>query len=126
MVQKNVELSETQKGIYFDCQVNDPTSYNISASMQFDHLQMEIFRQSIELLMYEQVVLRTRIEIQNDVPVLSVHEDMDYSLALWDLSSENQENPKEQQLVALVDECIGTPFEPGERSSVPYNDCSDG
>ena len=53
----------------------------------------------------------TGIEIQNDVPVLSVHEDMDYSLALWDLSSENQENPKEQQLEALVDECIGTPFE---------------
>ncbi|WP_339308746.1 amino acid adenylation domain-containing protein [Paenibacillus sp. FSL L8-0435] len=111
MVQKTVELSETQKGIYFDCQVNDPTSYNISASMQFDHLQMEIFRRAIELLMYEQVVLRTRIEIKNDVPVLSVHEDMDYSLALWDLSSENQENPKEQQLEALVDECIGTPFE---------------
>ena len=50
MVQKTVELSETQKGIYFDCQVNDPTSYNISASMQFDHLQMEIFHQAIELL----------------------------------------------------------------------------
>ncbi|WP_434756738.1 amino acid adenylation domain-containing protein [Paenibacillus amylolyticus] len=109
MVRKTVELSETQKGIYFDCQVNDPSSYNISASIQLERLQLEAFRRSIELLMHEQVVLRTHIEIQQDRPVLSIHDDMEYSLILRDLSHEHQDE-KEHQLEAFIEECIQAPF----------------
>ncbi|WP_123062640.1 non-ribosomal peptide synthetase/type I polyketide synthase [Paenibacillus amylolyticus] len=109
MVRKTVELSETQKGIYFDCQVNDPSSYNISASIQLERLQLEAFRRSIELLMHEQVVLRTHIEIQQDRPVLAIQDDMEYSLILRDLSQEHQDN-KEQQLEAYIEECIQAPF----------------
>ncbi|OPG94385.1 hypothetical protein B2I21_30820 [Chryseobacterium mucoviscidosis] len=110
MNRKTVELSETQKGIYFDCQMNDPTSYNISASIQIKPLQLDMFHRAIKLLMYEQVVLRARIEIQHDVPVLAVHEDMDPVLVFRDLSGEKQEDLKEKQLKAWIGECIGTPF----------------
>lgn len=110
MLRKTVELSETQKGIYFDCLVNDSASYNISASIQLNALHLEIFHRAIELLMHEQVVLRTRIEIQNDVPILAVHEEMNVMLVSRDLSGEEHEDLKEQQLKAWIEECIGTPF----------------
>ncbi|MGW7157950.1 amino acid adenylation domain-containing protein [Paenibacillus taichungensis] len=110
MNRKTVELSETQKGIYFDCQMNDPASYNISASIQIKPLKLDMFHRAIELLMYEQVVLRARIEIQRDVPVLTVHEEMDPEFVFRDLSDEKQEDLKEKQLKAWIEECIGTPF----------------
>ncbi|PQP85212.1 hypothetical protein C0Q44_12205 [Paenibacillus sp. PCH8] len=110
IVRKTVELSETQKGIYFDCQMNDPVAYNISASIHLGQLNMEILHRAIELLIYQQVVLRTRIEILNDVPVLAVHEDMNYSLVFRDLNSEKQMDLRDQQLKSWIEECMGTPF----------------
>lgn len=109
MVRKTVELSETQKGIYFDCQVNDPASYNISASIQIEGLHLEAFHRSVALLMSEQVVLRTHIEIQQDRPVLSIQEDMDYALILRDLRDQHQAE-KQQQLKAAIEAFIQTPF----------------
>lgn len=109
MVRKTVELSETQKGIYFDCQVNDPSSYNISASIQIEGLQLETFRRSITMLMYEQVVLRTHIQIHQDRPVLSIQDDMEYALTLRDLRDVHQDE-KHQQMKASIEAFIQSPF----------------
>nr|WP_260866418.1 non-ribosomal peptide synthetase/type I polyketide synthase [Paenibacillus xylanexedens] len=109
MVRKTVELSETQKGIYFDCQVNDPSSYNISASIQIEGLQLETFRRSITMLMYEQVVLRTHIQIHQDRPVLSIQDDMEYALIMRDLRDVHQDE-KHQQMKAAIEAFIKSPF----------------
>ena len=46
---KKIELTESQKGIYFDCQL-DPVSYNISASILLYDLKEEHFENAFELL----------------------------------------------------------------------------
>lgn len=70
---KKIELSEFQKGIYFDCQIDDPISYTISATILFENLQEEPFENACKLLIAEQEALRSSIILINDFPSLMIH-----------------------------------------------------
>ncbi|WP_440110455.1 amino acid adenylation domain-containing protein [Paenibacillus sp. QZ-Y1] len=98
MIRKTVELSETQKGIYFDCQVEDPSSYNIAVTISMKELNVQLFRNAIELLVNEQEALRSSLEIQNDLPVLVIEREVPLQLIERELDATLNEVQKEQQL----------------------------
>ncbi|MDQ0191714.1 non-ribosomal peptide synthetase/type I polyketide synthase [Paenibacillus wynnii] len=86
MITKRVELSETQKGIYFDCQIDNPISYNISATLLIEGLQEKHFESALKLVIGEQEALRSSLEMVDDLPVLAIHDRIPYVLVKEDFS----------------------------------------
>ncbi|RCX18754.1 amino acid adenylation domain-containing protein [Anaerobacterium chartisolvens] len=109
MIIKRLELTEIQKGIYFDCQIDNPVSYNISASILFEDLQEKYFENALKLLVIEQEAMRSCLEIVNDLPMYSVHDGVDFKLVKQDIS----ESPgnREELLKGIVEEEIGKAFD---------------
>ncbi|MHB8064688.1 MAG: non-ribosomal peptide synthetase, partial [Ruminiclostridium sp.] len=86
MVIKRLKLTEIQKGIYFDCQIDNPISYNISAIILFENLEEKYFENAFKLLVGEQEALRSSIEITNDIPTITIHDKVDFELTKQDIS----------------------------------------
>ncbi|WP_223067485.1 non-ribosomal peptide synthetase/type I polyketide synthase [Paenibacillus caui] len=107
MIPKRVALSETQKGIYFDCQVDDPTSYNISAAIRIENLQITYLEHALRLLTSEQEVLRARLEMQDGLPVLAIDDQMECLLEQHDLDGYGEVPLRLQE---FIKEVIGKPF----------------
>ncbi|MBA2657654.1 MAG: acyltransferase domain-containing protein [Tatlockia sp.] len=77
-VANEVELSEVQKGIYFDCQIADPASYNLLASFMIDVVEDLRLQQACEILIAEQEALRYCVKIIDGVPKLILHEEINF------------------------------------------------
>ncbi len=100
MITKKIELSETQKGIYVDCQLDNPISYNVSATILLDNLQVNHFENALKLLVKEQEALRSSIQVIDAVPFLSIHSHVDCKLLMEDISDikENQKSKLEKMI----------------------------
>ncbi|MDO3410500.1 amino acid adenylation domain-containing protein [Saccharibacillus sp. CPCC 101409] len=107
MVHKQLALSETQQGIYFDCQTGDPAAYLVSAVMQADGLEAERLEQALTLLVHEQEALRCRVELVDGIPLLQVRADTDCALGLHDLGA--AEN-RDLELARLLEEIVIRPM----------------
>ncbi|MCK4258170.1 MAG: amino acid adenylation domain-containing protein [Halanaerobiales bacterium] len=108
MITKRLELSEIQKGIYYDSQVDNPVSYNISGTILLENIDEEYFEKAFKLLIEEQEALRSSIEIINDLPVFAIHDRIDFKLTKQDIS-DNSDN-QEEILGKIVEDEIGKAF----------------
>ena|GEM_PF-336311 len=70
-------LLEIQKGILFDSQVGDPAAYTISAVMMFNDMDLNLLRQSLQLVIHEQEALRSCIMMEEEGPQLVVVDSYD-------------------------------------------------
>lgn len=109
MIIKRLELTEIQKGIYFDCQIDNPVSYNISATILFEDLQEKYFENALKLLVIEQEALRSCLEIIDDLPMYAVHDHIDFKLTRQDISASS--GNREELLKGIVEEEIGKAFD---------------
>src|SRR5699024_6670962 len=92
VVVAQTELSEVQKGIFVDCQIDSPDSYNISATILLNNLNEKHFENAFSLLVKEQAVLRSTIEInENDMPMLVVHDQVKYEWERVELTNSGGE-----------------------------------
>lgn len=83
-LEKKYPLSPIQIGMYFDCQMGDPVSYNLSATFLCKNVSEVYFEHAFDILVAEQDVLRACIDIVNDTPVLVVKPDVPYELQKLD------------------------------------------
>ncbi|MCR8844313.1 amino acid adenylation domain-containing protein [Paenibacillus sp. SC116] len=109
MKMNSVELTETQKGIYFDCQVDNPLSYNISATIVIENLHEKHFENALKLVIGEQEALRSHLEIVNDYPVLVIHSEASVPLVKVDIS--HTADQKDDRLQSLFKEELATKFD---------------
>ncbi|GAA0365666.1 non-ribosomal peptide synthetase/type I polyketide synthase [Bacillus horti] len=108
MSSKTFELAENQKGIYFDCQVDNPLDYNISATIRLQNVDEKHLENALKLVVWEQEALRTKIDIQHDFPVFSTLDEIDFMWVKQDLS---QALNQHEELSAIIREEIGTAFD---------------
>ncbi len=109
MIIKRLELTEIQKGIYFDCQFDNQISYNISATILLEGLQEKYFENAFKLLIGEQEALRSSLETVNDFPVFAVHDQIDFKLTVQDLSGNLGE--QKELLEIIFEEETGRAFD---------------
>ena len=84
---KMTELSEIQKGIYFECQTGGKNIYNISASIKIsNHLDHKKFEQALNMLVEEQAALRSHIEWTDGSVTMVVNEQVDTTIHYYDVS----------------------------------------
>lgn len=108
MVKKKIELTEVQKGIYFDCQIDNPTAYNISATIQLEHVDEKAFEHALQLVVSEQEALRCSITMDDDLPVFCIHESVNFPLGIEDYRD------REENIISFnrrVEEIISEPFD---------------
>ncbi|MDF2801027.1 MAG: hypothetical protein K0S61_930 [Anaerocolumna sp.] len=95
MPEKIVELSEIQKGIYFECQTGGKNVYNISAAIKIkNHIDIMKLEQAVKKLIEEQAVLRSHIEITNDSLIMVVKDEVENTIVFYDISKENNRKTK--------------------------------
>lgn len=88
MEYKIMELSEIQKGIYFECQAGGKNIYNIPAAMQIEAvLNLSQLDRALMLLMEEQPVLRCSIKTDNNKLVLALEENISIHAQVHDVGS---------------------------------------
>ncbi|TVX91666.1 non-ribosomal peptide synthetase/type I polyketide synthase [Paenibacillus agilis] len=109
MKMNSVELTETQKGIYFDCLVDNPLSYNISATIVIENLHEKHFENALKLVIGEQEALRSHLEIVNDYPLLVIHNEASVPLVKADISA--AAGQKEELLRGMFEEELATKFD---------------
>ncbi|SFS02400.1 hybrid non-ribosomal peptide synthetase/type I polyketide synthase [Anaeromicropila populeti] len=109
MIIKRLELTEVQKGIYFDCQVDAPISYNISAAIYMEDLNETYFENAVSLVIHEQEALRSCLEISGDMPVIVIQDQINFYIEKEDLSG-NPEVTREEQN-QIVEKTIEKPFD---------------
>ena len=103
------ELSEIQKGIYFECQTGGKNIYNISAALKIkSHLDHKKFEQALNILADEQPVLRSHIELTEGSAAMVVNEQVDNAIHYYDVSMESN---KKQKIDEIVKEEIGYEFD---------------
>ena len=78
---RKVELSEIEKSIYFECQMEDSIVYNISVEIQTEKLDKNMVRSALILLANEQYALNSSINIIDGIPYLIVHKNVDLPFA---------------------------------------------
>ena len=106
---KMTELSEIQKGIYFECQTGGKNIYNISASIKIsNHLDHKKFEQALNMLVEEQAALRSHIEWTDGSVTMVVNEQVDTTIHYYDVSKESH---KKQKTDEIVKEEIGYEFD---------------
>ena len=108
MITKRLALTEIQKGIYFDCQIDNPIAYNISATLLLEDLQEKHLENAFKLLLGEQEALRSSIAVDDDLPVLIIHDRIDFKLTHTDLSADSE--TQQEQLNSIIAEEIGKAF----------------
>lgn len=106
---KDVELSATQKGIYFDCQLEDPVSYNLCATILFENINEILFENAFKLLIAEQEMLRCSLKIINDFPSLVVYDQIEFQLEKRDYS--NTEINQQKLISQFAEEEMQTAFD---------------
>lgn len=104
MVMYRLELTEVQKGIFFDCQIDDPLSYNITASIKLEDVDEARLEQALHLVIEEQEALRCSLDVIDDLPLLVVHDRIDYQMTKLDFSlePEHQEERLKQQVMQEI------------------------
>ena len=94
---KKTELSEIQKGIYFECQTGGKNIYNISAAIKISsHLDHKKFEQALNMLAEEQPVLRSHIEWTDGSVAMVVNEQVDTAIHYYDVSQESNQKTENQ------------------------------
>ncbi len=100
MPEKKVELSEIQKGIYFECQTGGKNVYNISAAIKIkNYLDNKKLEQALKRLTEEQAALRTYIELTDDSLAMVVREHADTAVHYYDVLKENDKIEKTDEIV---------------------------
>lgn len=85
---KIIELSEIQKGIYFECETGGKSIYNIPAAMQIEaELDLPKLNHALMLLMEEQPVLRCSVKLVNNKLALVLEDEITIHAHLHDVSS---------------------------------------
>lgn len=107
MKKKTIEMAEMQKGIYFDCQMEQTSSYHVSASVLLENADEQCLTNALKVLVHEQESLRSAFEIEDGLPVMHIYDKADYEFRKIDLSEEKDQNLK---VVEITKEIIGTPF----------------
>lgn len=115
MVTRRLELTEVQKGIFFDCQIDDPLSYNITASIMLEGVNEARLEQALNLVIEEQEALRCSLDVSDEMPLLVVHERINIQLTKLDFSAEpelQEERVKHQveQELSRVFDLTATPL----------------
>lgn len=88
MEYKFMELSEIQKGIYFECQAGGKNIYNIPAAMQIEAaLNLSQLDRALMLLMEEQPVLRSSVKTENNKLVLAIEDKISIHAYVYDVGS---------------------------------------
>lgn len=108
MTTKRLELIENQKGIYFDCQIDNPIAYHISATIMLENVHEVHFENAMKLLIGEQEALRSKIEIVDDLPIFVVQEQLEFELKKLDLS--DRQEKQEEFIKNIIEEEVGRPF----------------
>lgn len=97
---KKTELSEVQKGIYFECQTGEKNNYNISAAIKIKNpIDNEKFEKAVQMLVEEQVALRSHIELTDGSVSMVVNEKVDTTIHYYDVSKENNKKQKIDEIV---------------------------
>ncbi|HFE36856.1 MAG TPA: amino acid adenylation domain-containing protein, partial [Gammaproteobacteria bacterium] len=109
MVIKKLALTEIQKGIYFDCQIDDPVAYNISATLLLEGLDEKHLDNAFMLLLGEQEVLRSSINMVTGLPVMVIHDQVDFALARTDISDSPE--TQQEQLNLIIKEDVSRAFD---------------
>lgn len=109
MIIKKIELNEVQKGIYFDCEIGNSISYNISATMLLENLDENHLENALKLLVAEQEALRCNIQFTDGIPKLTIHDYIKFDFIKTDLSNEDKKN--DEKVNDIVNEEISRSFD---------------
>ncbi len=89
MSKRKVELSEIQKGIYFECQTGGKNTYNISAAIRIKNkIYKDVLEKALSLVVKEQVALGSHIEFEDDKLLMVENEENESSISVYDVSKE--------------------------------------
>lgn len=105
---KTIEMAEMQKGIYFDCQIEQTTSYHISASVLLEHVDERCLENAFKILVHHQESLRSAFEMEDGLPVMHIYDNGDYELRKEDISAQEDQSVKIEE---ITKEIISAPFE---------------
>lgn len=108
MILKELELTEIQKGIYFECQIDDSIEYNISGSILLENLNEVYFENALKILIKEQEMLRSNIHIYNDLPKLVINDEIDVNLKRINIVDCSD---KESLIKEKIRELVEEPFD---------------
>lgn len=109
MLMKKIELSEIQKGIYFECQTGEKNNYNISAAIKIkNYIDKLKFEKALQMLVKEQIALRSHIELTDGSVAMVVNEKVDTTLQYYNVSKENN---KKQKINEIVNKEAGHEFD---------------
>lgn len=88
MVSRRVELSEVQKGIYFECQAGGKNIYNISAAIRVKgDIDKDKFEQALNQLINEQAVLHSHIEFEENKLMMIVDKIQNATVYYYDVTN---------------------------------------
>lgn len=80
------EMSEVQKGIYFECCTKDSSDYNIMLTLETKNIDGKALENAANFLVSEQEALHLGIEEAEDTIYMRAHEDV--SVKIVTISSE--------------------------------------
>jgi amino acid adenylation domain-containing protein len=100
-------LTETQKGIFFDCQLGESSQYHIAAGVLLWDVNVELFAAAIHKAIGKHEALRSSIELDDDLPVLIVHDAVQFQLDLVDARGSDGR----ARAIAALDKLTIEPFE---------------
>lgn len=87
------EMSEVQKGIYFECCTKDSSDYNIMLTLETKNIDGKALENAANFLVSEQEALHLGIEEAEDTIYMRAHEDV--SVKIVTISSENEQETRE-------------------------------
>lgn len=100
MSKNRVELSEIQKGIYFECQTGGKNTYNISAAIKIkNHVDISKMQQALKLLVTEQIALRSHVEYIEEKLMMVLNEETDTTIHTYDVTKEQDSLQKANDIV---------------------------
>lgn len=107
MLKKKIELSEIQKGIYFECQTGEKNNYNISAAIKIkNEIDILKFEKALQMLVNEQAALRSHIELLDGSLSMVINEEVDAAVHYYDVSKEHHN----KRIDEIVNEEVGYEF----------------
>ncbi len=82
------QLAENQKGMYFDCLLENVPHYNMSAGKYLEtELQIPYLEKAISILIRKHSVLRTSINSEQDIPVQVIADEVPFKIEVVDIES---------------------------------------
>lgn len=74
-----MQLGEIQKGIYFECKMQEPIAYNIFTTIECNKIDNNVLEEAFKYVICEQEALRSCIKEENEL-IMEIKDEVDFKL----------------------------------------------